>query len=151
MPDFPVSTCKVSTVNSDLHVHACTYSLVVFSIALLWALIVNRVILVQCFDSCRVRNEERAGLEGASSYLCVKTWMSIEEELKTSLKYYIIISHSSFEWKALFKVPGLHGRVAITIASSKASCSWKSPVKIPGTNFWHYKLHAAPGKPINRF
>lgn len=84
---FPVSMCKVYTVNFDLKVHAHTYSLVAFSTALLYTQILNRVILVQCFDSCRVRNEERGGLEGAYSYLCVKTWMSIQEELKTSLKY----------------------------------------------------------------
>lgn len=76
--------CKIYTVSFDLHVHAHTYSSVVFSTALLYALILNRVILVQYFDSCRVRNDERVGLEGTSSYLCVKTWMIIEEELKTS-------------------------------------------------------------------
>lgn len=79
-----LSVQSLHRVNFDLYLHAHTHSLVVFSTVLLYALILNRVILVQYFDSCRVRNEERAGLEGASSYLYVKTWRSIEEKLKTS-------------------------------------------------------------------
>lgn len=43
--------------------------------------------------------------------------MSREEELERNLKYYMIVSHSSFEWKALFKVPDLQGRVTTTVAS----------------------------------
>lgn len=130
-----------------------THSLVVFSAALLCAVVLSRVILVQYFDSCRVRNKERAGLRG-----CIFIFMceNLDEcRIRTENKLKILyhnksLSLTSFEWKALFNVPGLQGRVATTTAS-KSSCSWKWHMKILGPYFWHYKLHTTPGEPINRF
>lgn len=63
----------------------------------LYAVILNRVIPIQHFDSCRVRNEEKAGLEGARLYLCIKTWRSKEKnckQVKKTKDYYIIINQS---------------------------------------------------------
>lgn len=57
----------------------------------LYAVILDRVIPVQHFDSCSVRSEKKAGLGGAYLYFYIKTWRS-KEQLQTSEEYYVIIN-----------------------------------------------------------
>lgn len=63
----------------------------------LYAVMLNRVIPIQHFDSCSIRNEEKAGLEFAHLYFCFFKFLYIEKnckQIKKTKDYYIIINKS---------------------------------------------------------
>ena len=69
------------------------------------AVILNRVIPIQYSNSCKVRNEDKAGLDVASLYFCITILKSKEKNCKFKKKnknkiqdfYYVIINQSFFE------------------------------------------------------